>query len=154
MGYLKLWKWLGESRGSAPEEGAGGLSTSGQAPRTHKLSNRRHEQLLRDNFVNPRRVREWRDIYSQLIYGARSALLVGVSAAFAVDGGILADDPAVIPARAGSSGRRLNWPVISASLPAARTAVCLASRAARMPPRGSCWPRCCSWRWRRPCPWT
>ncbi len=66
MGYLKLWKWLGESRGSAPEEGAGGLSTSGQAPRTHKLSNRRHEQLLRDNFVSPRRVREWRDIHSQL----------------------------------------------------------------------------------------
>ncbi|OWQ84061.1 ATP-dependent RNA helicase HrpA [Roseateles terrae] len=66
MGYLKLWKWLGESRGSAPDEGAGGLSTSGRAPRTHKLSNRRHEQLLRDNFVSPRRVREWRDIHSQL----------------------------------------------------------------------------------------
>ncbi|WP_282824968.1 ATP-dependent RNA helicase HrpA [Pelomonas sp. V22] len=51
MGYLKLWKWLGESRGGEGE---------------HKLSNRRHEQLLRDNFVSPRRVREWRDIYSQL----------------------------------------------------------------------------------------
>lgn len=69
MGYLKLWKWLGESRGSAPEEGASphaGAPASGQAPRTHKLSNRRHEQLLRDNFVSPRRVREWRDIHSQL----------------------------------------------------------------------------------------
>ena len=51
MGYLKLWQWLGESRGGEGE---------------HKLSNRRHEQLLRDNFVSPRRVREWRDIYSQL----------------------------------------------------------------------------------------
>nr|WP_259374709.1 ATP-dependent RNA helicase HrpA [Roseateles aquatilis] len=51
MGYLKLWKWIGESRGGEGE---------------HKLSNRRQEQLLRDNFVNPRRVREWRDIYSQL----------------------------------------------------------------------------------------
>ncbi|WP_077037469.1 ATP-dependent RNA helicase HrpA [Pelomonas sp. KK5] len=51
MGYLKLWKWLGESRGGEGE---------------HKLSNRKHEQLLRDNFVSVRRVREWRDIYSQL----------------------------------------------------------------------------------------
>ena len=33
---------------------------------THKLSNRQYEQLLRQNFVNIRRVREWRDIYSQL----------------------------------------------------------------------------------------
>jgi len=51
MGYLKLWKWLGESKGGEGE---------------HKLSNRKHEQLLRDNFVSVRRVREWRDIYSQL----------------------------------------------------------------------------------------
>ena len=50
-GYLKLWKWLEESRGGQGE---------------HKLSNRRHEQLLRENFVSPRRVREWRDIHSQL----------------------------------------------------------------------------------------
>ena len=64
MGYLKLWKWLGESRGSAADESA--PPVAGQAPRTHKLSNRRHEQLLRDNFVSPRRVREWRDIHSQL----------------------------------------------------------------------------------------
>ncbi len=33
---------------------------------SHKLSNRQYEQLLRQNFVNIRRVREWRDIYSQL----------------------------------------------------------------------------------------
>jgi ATP-dependent helicase HrpA len=32
----------------------------------HKLSHRKQEQLLRDNFVSPRRVREWRDIHSQL----------------------------------------------------------------------------------------
>jgi ATP-dependent helicase HrpA len=51
MGYLKLWKWIGESRGGEGE---------------HRLSNRKQEQLLRDNFVSPRRVREWRDIYSQL----------------------------------------------------------------------------------------
>ncbi|XHS78121.1 ATP-dependent RNA helicase HrpA [Burkholderiaceae bacterium UC74_6] len=51
MGYLKLWKWLGESKGGEGE---------------HKLSNRKHEQLLRDNFVSVRRVREWRDIHSQL----------------------------------------------------------------------------------------
>jgi ATP-dependent helicase HrpA len=56
VGYLKLWKWIEEGRGShAPAEGA-----------VHKLSNRQQEQRLRDSFVNPRRVREWRDIYSQL----------------------------------------------------------------------------------------
>ncbi|WP_163435594.1 hypothetical protein, partial [Escherichia coli] len=32
----------------------------------HKLSHRKHEALLRDNFVSPRRVREWRDVHSQL----------------------------------------------------------------------------------------
>ena len=33
---------------------------------SHKLSNRQQEQRLRESFVNPRRVREWRDIHSQL----------------------------------------------------------------------------------------
>ena len=33
---------------------------------THKLSNRQYEQVLRQNFVSVRRLREWRDIYSQL----------------------------------------------------------------------------------------
>lgn len=51
MGYLKLWKWLETSRGGGTE---------------HKLSSRKHEQLLRDHFISPRRVREWRDIHSQL----------------------------------------------------------------------------------------
>ncbi|MEO7401672.1 MAG: ATP-dependent RNA helicase HrpA [Polaromonas sp.] len=51
-GYLRLWKWLGDSRGGHGAE--------------HKLSNRQYESLLRENFVNIRRVREWRDIHSQL----------------------------------------------------------------------------------------
>ena len=52
VGYLKLWKWLGYSRGGHDA--------------VHKLTNRQHENLLRDNFINMRRVREWRDIHSQL----------------------------------------------------------------------------------------
>ncbi len=51
MGDLKLWKWLEEARGGTGE---------------HKLSHRKQEQLLRDNFISPRRVREWRDIHTQL----------------------------------------------------------------------------------------
>ena len=51
-GTLKLWKWLEESKG--------GHGTD------HKLSHRQYENLLRENFVNVRRVREWRDIHSQL----------------------------------------------------------------------------------------
>jgi len=53
-GYLRLWNWLDESRGGG-----------GAAP-SHKLSNRQYDQLLRQNFINVRRVREWRDIHSQL----------------------------------------------------------------------------------------
>ncbi|WP_306564213.1 ATP-dependent RNA helicase HrpA [Aquabacterium sp.] len=59
MGTLKLWKWLDESRGGH------GHHEPGQ-PERHKLSHRKYEQLLRDNYINPRRVREWRDVYSQL----------------------------------------------------------------------------------------
>lgn len=51
-GYLKLWKWLDEAKGGHGKE--------------HKLSNRQYEQLLRQNFINVRRVREWRDVHSQL----------------------------------------------------------------------------------------
>ncbi|TNF61762.1 MAG: ATP-dependent RNA helicase HrpA [Burkholderiales bacterium] len=51
-GTLKLWKWLEDSRG--------GHGTD------HRLSHRQYENLLRENFINPRRVREWRDIHSQL----------------------------------------------------------------------------------------
>ncbi len=56
-GYLKLWKWLDDSRGG---------KHPGASAHEHKLSNRQYEQLLRQNFVSMRRVREWRDIYSQL----------------------------------------------------------------------------------------
>ena len=35
-------------------------------PATHKLSNRQWESLLRQNFISVRRVREWRDIHTQL----------------------------------------------------------------------------------------
>jgi ATP-dependent helicase HrpA len=80
MGYLKLWDWIEEGMGHhaapgvdllsvAPQGGAGPV----QAARPHRadgltrrLSNRQQEQRLRESFVNPRRVREWRDIHSQL----------------------------------------------------------------------------------------
>ena len=58
VGYLKLWRWI--------EEGRGTHGHAGQQTDTPKLSNRQQEQRLRDSFVNPRRVREWRDVYSQL----------------------------------------------------------------------------------------
>ncbi|MDB5873196.1 MAG: hprA, partial [Ramlibacter sp.] len=51
-GYLRLWKWIHDARGGQEKQ--------------HKLSNRQYEQLLRQNFINVRRVREWRDIHSQL----------------------------------------------------------------------------------------
>lgn len=51
IGDVKLWKWLEEARGGSKE---------------HKLSHRKQEQLLRDHYISPRRVREWRDIHSQL----------------------------------------------------------------------------------------
>ncbi len=51
VGDLKLWKWLEAARGGSAE---------------HKLSHRKQEQLLRENFISPRRVREWRHINSQL----------------------------------------------------------------------------------------
>ncbi|MFO1340573.1 MAG: ATP-dependent RNA helicase HrpA [Burkholderiaceae bacterium] len=61
MGYLKLWKWIEEGRGVH-----GHAAAKQQQADSHKLSNRQQEQRLRDSFVNPRRVREWRDIHSQL----------------------------------------------------------------------------------------
>ncbi|MFN7723584.1 MAG: ATP-dependent RNA helicase HrpA [Rubrivivax sp.] len=62
VGYLKLWQWIEEGRGQhghAPKAGAAPVDS-------HKLSNRQQEQRLRESFVNPRRVREWRDIHTQL----------------------------------------------------------------------------------------
>ncbi|WP_416208612.1 ATP-dependent RNA helicase HrpA [Acidovorax sp.] len=41
-------------------------SAEAHAP-THKLSNRQYEQLLRQNFISIRRLREWRDIHTQLL---------------------------------------------------------------------------------------
>jgi ATP-dependent helicase HrpA len=52
LATLKLWSWLEHSRGGHGE---------------HRLSSRKHEQLLRENFISPRRVREWRDIHAQLL---------------------------------------------------------------------------------------
>ena len=54
-GTLKLWQWLEAGRGHSAEH------------KEHKLSNRQQEQRLRDNFISVRRVREWRDIHSQLL---------------------------------------------------------------------------------------
>jgi ATP-dependent helicase HrpA len=95
-GYLKLWKWIHDARGG-PRPGApaasvmpanagiqashghpikSGVTNKGVIPAnagihvpasTHKLSNRQYEQLLRQNFINIRRVREWRDTHTQLL---------------------------------------------------------------------------------------
>ena len=61
MGYLKLWQWIEDGRGVH-----GHANAAQQRVDSHKLSNRQQEQRLRESFVNPRRVREWRDIHSQL----------------------------------------------------------------------------------------
>ncbi len=50
-----------------PPAGEGGGEGGPQPHPTHKLSNRQYEQLLRQNFINVRRVREWRDVHSQLL---------------------------------------------------------------------------------------
>ena len=60
-GYLRLWDWLQASRGGVI------ASEAKQSSATHKLSNRQHENLLRQNFINIRRWREWRDVHSQLM---------------------------------------------------------------------------------------
>jgi ATP-dependent helicase HrpA len=54
-GDLELWTWLEQGKGA-------NLKDKGD----HKLSHRQQEQRLRDSFVSPRRVREWRDLHSQL----------------------------------------------------------------------------------------
>ncbi|WP_225785476.1 ATP-dependent RNA helicase HrpA [Xenophilus sp. Marseille-Q4582] len=95
-GYLTLWKWINDARGGAPvaqtrremqaatqgpkkahaavlpvaqrqQVQAAATPTTPAAAPTHRLSNRQYEQLLRQNFINVRRVREWRDIHSQLL---------------------------------------------------------------------------------------
>ncbi len=92
---LKLWQWLQDARGGVPSlPSARVQQAQARAPRgpsqavlpvaqrkaaaasaaapaavapTHKLSNRQYDQLLRQNFINVRRVREWRDVHSQLL---------------------------------------------------------------------------------------
>lgn len=77
-GDLRLWQWLeGLRHGRPPEPGAApsapvaraaraAAPQAGVAPQQHKLSHRKQEQMLRDHFLSPRRVREWRDVHSQL----------------------------------------------------------------------------------------
>ena len=68
-GYLKLWKWIHDARGG-PTKSIGvrsQLNAPAQEAPQHKLSNRQYEQLLRQNFINIRRVREWRDTHTQLL---------------------------------------------------------------------------------------
>ena len=68
-GYLKLWKWIHDARGG-PSKSIGvrsQLNAPAQEASQHKLSNRQYEQLLRQNFINIRRVREWRDTHTQLL---------------------------------------------------------------------------------------
>ena len=60
-GYLQLWQWLDTARGGKHK------SAPGAPAHEHKLSNRQYEALLRQNFINIRRVREWRDTHSQLL---------------------------------------------------------------------------------------
>ncbi|MBA3589021.1 ATP-dependent RNA helicase HrpA [Methylibium sp.] len=63
----------GAMQGSAPAPRAASVARANAAPgrreseaAPHKLSNRQQEQRLREHFVSPRRVREWRDIHLQL----------------------------------------------------------------------------------------
>ena len=93
-GYLTLWNWLAQARGGHAPATRRELQAASAGPKrasaavlpvaqrlavrptaaradaphpTHKLSNRQYEQLLRQNFISVRRVREWRDIHSQLL---------------------------------------------------------------------------------------
>ncbi|MBL0147606.1 MAG: ATP-dependent RNA helicase HrpA [Ideonella sp.] len=65
MGYLKLWQWIEAGRGVHGHPGAADRPSANPTD-SHKLSNRQQEQRLREHFVNARRVREWRDIHTQL----------------------------------------------------------------------------------------
>ncbi|MBY4596947.1 ATP-dependent RNA helicase HrpA [Ottowia caeni] len=67
---------LNEPNASSPEATAS-VRQGGRSPQvnvmgrdggaaSHKLSNRQYENLLRQNFISVRRVREWRDIHTQL----------------------------------------------------------------------------------------
>ena len=53
-------------QGAARRSGLARDSALAEAAPQHKLSNRQWENLLRQNFISIRRVREWRDIHTQL----------------------------------------------------------------------------------------
>jgi ATP-dependent helicase HrpA len=53
VGLITLWNWIITARG-------------GKETGTHHVTQRQYEQLLRQNFINGRRVREWKDTHSQL----------------------------------------------------------------------------------------
>jgi ATP-dependent helicase HrpA len=65
-GYLKLWTWIAHARGDRGLQPPRSASMPSGGKAEHRLSNRQYEQLLRQNFVSVRRVREWKDIHSQL----------------------------------------------------------------------------------------
>jgi ATP-dependent helicase HrpA len=60
-GTLALWRWIEAGRGVHGHAHAKTAQVD-----QHKLSNRQQEQRLREHFISPRRVREWRDVHSQL----------------------------------------------------------------------------------------
>jgi ATP-dependent helicase HrpA len=63
-GTLKLWQWIEAGRGTHGHAGAEAVAAHTD---THRLSNRQQEQRLREHFISPRKVREWRDVHSQLL---------------------------------------------------------------------------------------
>lgn len=87
--YLRLWQCLLEARGEPlvvqPElagvaqttpkianavkaqKYASAAASQPSANPVRKISNRQYEQWLKQNFINVRRVREWRDVHSQLL---------------------------------------------------------------------------------------
>ncbi len=61
VGTLKLWDWIEQGRGVH-----GHAQQKEAKVDSHKLTHRQQEQRLREAYISPRRVREWRDIHSQL----------------------------------------------------------------------------------------
>ena len=57
---------LAAARAALGENAVGTAADATATAPTHKLSNRQYEALLRQNYINVRRVREWRDIHTQL----------------------------------------------------------------------------------------
>jgi ATP-dependent helicase HrpA len=65
VSYLKLWRWYGEQL-------------------EHKASQRKLVALLRQNFLSPLRLREWRDVHTQLaaLVGEQGWRMNGVDATY------------------------------------------------------------------------